>query len=158
MQVIQLSGYTEDEKRHIARLYLEKEVRAGCAIPENSVELTDGALDVVIKQYCRESGVRNLKKQLEKAYRKVALKLATSEHLRVRHHDSHAAMAACRAHGPGNEVCVDDAVVRARYCSPDGYCCALYVTVTEGCNDTPLRRTVHGGARRGGGGRRGGGQ
>ena len=83
-QVIQLSGYTEDEKRHIARLYLEKEVRASCAIPEGAVQLTDAALDVMIKQYCRESGVRNLKKQLEKTFRKVALKLATSEHLHVR--------------------------------------------------------------------------
>jgi hypothetical protein len=56
LQVIQLSGYTEHEKQHIARLYLEKEVRKNCAIPEGSVELTDKALDVLIKQYCRESG------------------------------------------------------------------------------------------------------
>ena len=84
MQTIQLSGYTEMEKRHIARRYLEKEVRKGCAIPEGSVELTDGALDVIIQQYSRESGVRGLKKQLEKVFRKVALALATSEHVTVR--------------------------------------------------------------------------
>ena len=86
MQVIELSGYTEDEKTHIARLYLEKEVRAGCAIPEGAVELTDGALDTIIKQYCRESGVRNLKKQLEKVFRKAALSLATSDQVTVRSH------------------------------------------------------------------------
>jgi ATP-dependent Lon protease len=82
--VIELSGYTEDEKRHIARLYLEREVRKACAIPEGAVELSDGALDVIIKQYCRESGVRNLKKQLEKVFRKAALALATSDHVTVR--------------------------------------------------------------------------
>ena len=84
LQVIQLSGYTEHEKQHIARLYLEKEVRKNCAIPEGSVELTDKALDVLIKQYCRESGVRSLKKHLEKVFRKVALKLATSDQVTVR--------------------------------------------------------------------------
>jgi ATPase family associated with various cellular activities (AAA) len=83
-QVIQLSGYTEDEKRHIARLYLEKEVRKSTAIPDGAVQLTDAALDTVIKQYCRESGVRSLKKHLEKLFRKVALTLATSNQVTVR--------------------------------------------------------------------------
>lgn len=82
--MIELSGYTGHEKTHIAREYLEKEVRGNCAIPEGSVELTDGALECLIQQYCRESGVRNLKKQLEKVYRKSAMTLATSDKLEVR--------------------------------------------------------------------------
>jgi ATP-dependent Lon protease len=84
MQVIELSGYTEHEKMQISRKYLEPQVRNSCAIPEGSVELTDGALDMLIKQYCRESGVRNLKKQLEKVFRKIALVLATSDQVTVR--------------------------------------------------------------------------
>jgi ATP-dependent Lon protease len=82
-QVIELSGYTGHEKRHIARLYLEKEVRKTCAIPEGSVEITDEAMETIIQQYCRESGVRNLKKQIEKIYRKTAMTLATSDQLEV---------------------------------------------------------------------------
>lgn len=81
--MIELSGYTAHEKTHIAREYLEKEVRGNCAIPEDSVELTDGALETLIQQYCRESGVRNLKKQLEKVYRKAAMTLAVSDKLEV---------------------------------------------------------------------------
>lgn len=82
--MIELSGYTAHEKTRIAREYLEKEVRGSCAIPEGSVQLTDGALECLIQQYCRESGVRNLKKQLEKVYRKSAMTLATSDKLEVR--------------------------------------------------------------------------
>lgn len=84
VQIIEVSGYTAFEKTHIARSYLEPTVRKACAIPEGAVELTDSALAVLIESYCRESGVRNLKKQLEKVYRKVALRLATSEQLEVR--------------------------------------------------------------------------
>lgn len=74
---------------HIARKYLEKQVRADCAIPEGSVDFTDDAMSTIIQQYCRESGVRSLKKQLEKVYRKAAKKLATSDNIEV-----------CK-HGPG---------------------------------------------------------
>lgn len=84
MQVIELSGYTWHEKLHIARKYLEKQVRTDCAIPEGSVDFTDDAMSTIIQQYCRESGVRNLKKQLEKVYRKAAKKLATSDNIEVR--------------------------------------------------------------------------
>jgi ATP-dependent Lon protease len=84
VQVIELSGYTEDEKMQIARKFLEPEVHANCAIPENAVQLADSALDCIIKHYCRESGVRSLKKQLEKVFRKVALQLASSKELTVR--------------------------------------------------------------------------
>jgi ATP-dependent Lon protease len=86
VQVIELSGYTWHEKIHIARNYLEKQVRSDCAIPEGSVDLTDDAMSTIIQQYCRESGVRNLKKQLEKVYRKAALHLATSQAIEVGFH------------------------------------------------------------------------
>jgi ATP-dependent Lon protease len=84
VQVIELSGYTWHEKLHIARKYLEKQVRSSCAIPDGSVELTDDAMSTIIQQYCRESGVRNLKKQLEKVYRKAAKQLAMSDKIEVR--------------------------------------------------------------------------
>lgn len=75
MEVIRLSGYAGGEKRAIARTYLEPAARSDSGVPEGSVSLTDGAVTGLIDEYCREAGVRNLKKHLEKVYRKAALRL-----------------------------------------------------------------------------------
>nr|GLL29422.1 lon protease homolog 1, mitochondrial-like [Ipomoea trifida] len=75
MEVISIAGYITDEKVHIARDYLEKATREACGIKPEQVELTDGALLALIENYCREAGVRNLQKQIEKIYRKIALHL-----------------------------------------------------------------------------------
>lgn len=75
MENITLAGYITDEKMHIARDYLEKSTREDCGIKPDQVEVTDKALLALIDQYCREAGVRNLQKHIEKIYRKVALKL-----------------------------------------------------------------------------------
>ncbi|WIA37624.1 hypothetical protein OEZ86_014525 [Tetradesmus obliquus] len=75
MEVIRLSGYTSDEKRSIARRYLEPQALTDSGVPSDAVALTDPAMDNLIDEYCREAGVRNLKKHLEKIYRKAAFKL-----------------------------------------------------------------------------------
>ncbi|XP_044483406.1 lon protease homolog 1, mitochondrial-like [Mangifera indica] len=75
MEVIAIAGYITDEKMHIARDYLEKATREACGIMPEQVEVTDAALLSLIENYCREAGVRNLQKQIEKIYRKIALKL-----------------------------------------------------------------------------------
>ncbi|CAA6654399.1 unnamed protein product [Spirodela intermedia] len=75
MEVIALAGYITDEKVHIAREYLEKTTREACGIKPEQVEVTDAALLSLIENYCREAGVRNLQKHIEKIYRKIALKL-----------------------------------------------------------------------------------
>nr|XP_010938290.1 lon protease homolog, mitochondrial [Elaeis guineensis] len=75
MEVIALAGYITDEKMHIARDYLEKATREACGIQSEQVEVTDAALLALIENYCREAGVRNLQKQIEKIYRKIALQL-----------------------------------------------------------------------------------
>ncbi|KAF4354010.1 hypothetical protein G4B88_011173 [Cannabis sativa] len=75
MEVISIAGYITDEKMHIARDYLEKSTRESCGIKPEQVEVTEAALLALIENYCRESGVRNLQKQIEKIYRKIALKL-----------------------------------------------------------------------------------
>ncbi|GMN44029.1 hypothetical protein TIFTF001_013217 [Ficus carica] len=75
MEVIAIAGYITDEKIHIARDYLEKSTREACGVKPEQVEVTDAALLSLIENYCRESGVRNLQKQIEKIYRKIALKL-----------------------------------------------------------------------------------
>lgn len=73
MEVIEISGYIEDEKIKIAEKYLAPEARKNTGLENVNVELTEDAIKALIKNYCRESGVRNLKKQIDKIYRKAAL-------------------------------------------------------------------------------------
>ncbi len=76
MDVIQLSGYTEDEKVGIARKYLvPKQLEAHGLDPEK-VTLTEGALRTVIREYTREAGVRNLERQIAALARKAARRVA----------------------------------------------------------------------------------
>lgn len=75
MEVIRLSGYVSDEKKAIADRYLAPAAKELAGLKDAKVTLTDDAIDELIKSYCRESGVRNLKKQIEKVYRKSALKI-----------------------------------------------------------------------------------
>ncbi|KAG2250609.1 hypothetical protein Bca52824_080745 [Brassica carinata] len=75
MEVIELAGYTADEKMHIARDYLVKTVQRKCGMKPEQVDVSEAALLSLIKNYCREAGVRNLQKQIEKIFRKIALKL-----------------------------------------------------------------------------------
>lgn len=75
MEVIRLSGYVSDEKMAIAEKYLSPAAKELAGLKEADVKLCDEAIEELIKYYCRESGVRNLKKQIEKVYRKSALKI-----------------------------------------------------------------------------------
>ncbi|KAF2864470.1 ATP-dependent protease La [Piedraia hortae CBS 480.64] len=75
MEVIELSGYVADEKMAIAERYLAPQAREGSGLGKADVRLEGDALLELINRYCRESGVRNLKKQIEKVYRKAALRI-----------------------------------------------------------------------------------
>ncbi|CAK7221080.1 ATP-dependent Lon protease pim1 [Sporothrix curviconia] len=75
MEVIRLSGYVADEKMAIAERYLAPAAKEMAGLQGADVTLSQDAIDELIKSYCRESGVRNLKKQIEKVYRKSALKI-----------------------------------------------------------------------------------
>lgn len=75
MEVIQLSGYVADEKVAIAERYLSPTAKTAAGLEHANVNLTKEAIESLIKNYCRESGVRNLKKQIDKVYRKAALKI-----------------------------------------------------------------------------------
>src|SRR5687767_10379940 len=77
MEVITLSGYTEDEKVHIARKYLLPRQMSEHGLPSDTMDVTDDALRVVIAEYTREAGVRNLERQLGTIARKVAARIAT---------------------------------------------------------------------------------
>ena len=75
MEMIELSGYVSDEKKAIAERYLAPQAKEMSGLKEVDVKLNDEAIMELINKYCRESGVRNLKKQIEKVYRKSALKI-----------------------------------------------------------------------------------
>ncbi len=76
MEIVSLSGYTEDEKRHIARRFLIPRQLSEHGLPDGSLEITDAALGVVITQYTREAGVRSLERMIGAIARKVAARLA----------------------------------------------------------------------------------
>ncbi len=79
MDVIQLSGYTEDEKFGIARKYLiPKQLRAH-GLTTRRVTIHDRALRLVIREYTREAGVRNLERQIAALLRKAATLIAKGE-------------------------------------------------------------------------------
>ncbi|KAM0301889.1 hypothetical protein HYE67_004346 [Fusarium culmorum] len=75
MELITLSGYVADEKMAIAQRYLAPAAKETAGLQNADVTLSEEAVEELIKSYCRESGVRNLKKQIEKVYRKSALKI-----------------------------------------------------------------------------------
>ena len=68
MEVMEVSGYVSEEKAVITDKYLGPQAKLASGLQEADVKLTDEAIDVLIKYYCRESGVRNLKKHVEKVH------------------------------------------------------------------------------------------
>jgi len=78
MEVIRISGYISPEKLAIAKTYLEPQTQKSTGVPKDSVKIQDEAMNALITDYCREAGVRNLKKQIEKIYRKCALQLVNA--------------------------------------------------------------------------------
>jgi len=79
MEVISLAGYTAAEKLQIARRYLVRRQMEANGIKPEQVEITDSALEDIIEHYTRESGVRNLEREIGKALRHAAVRIAQGE-------------------------------------------------------------------------------
>lgn len=79
MELIDMAGYVEDEKVAIAKQYLVPQAKLDCGLEDKHIEILDSTLSTLIKNYCRESGVRNLQKQIEKIVRKVAFKIVKKD-------------------------------------------------------------------------------
>jgi ATP-dependent Lon protease len=77
MEIISLAGYSEEEKLHIARKYLLPRQIGEHGLPADALEFTDAALRLVIAEYTREAGVRNLERQLGTIARKLAARVAS---------------------------------------------------------------------------------
>ena len=75
MEIIELSGYVADEKMAIAERFLAPVAKDLSGLKDVDVALKKEAIEELINKYCRESGVRNLKKQIEKVFRKSALNI-----------------------------------------------------------------------------------
>lgn len=75
MEIIDISGYVAEEKLAIAEKYLVPQVQDITGLDAKDIHITADGLNTLIKFYCRESGVRNLRKHLEKIYRKVAFRV-----------------------------------------------------------------------------------
>jgi ATP-dependent Lon protease len=79
MEVIRIPGYTEDEKLSIAKKYLlPKQLKANGLSPDE-VSIGEGALRNIVRYYTRESGVRNLEREISKICRKVVKELTLGE-------------------------------------------------------------------------------
>jgi ATP-dependent Lon protease len=72
MEVLQLAGYTEQEKVEIARRFLVSKAVEGSGLTEKHITFTAEALQTIIQRYTREAGVRNLEREINSICRKVA--------------------------------------------------------------------------------------
>jgi ATP-dependent Lon protease len=76
MELLRLSGYTEEEKLQIARRYLLPRQLAQTGITEEQLKVPDETIQTIIRQYTREAGLRQLERALGQLARKIALRLA----------------------------------------------------------------------------------
>lgn len=76
MELIEISGYTEEEKLQIARRYLIPKRLEANGLKEGDVTFTEGALRAMIEGYTREAGVRTLERTIDAVCRKIAVKVA----------------------------------------------------------------------------------
>jgi ATP-dependent Lon protease len=83
MEVIRLAGYTEDEKISIANKYLLPKQIKDNGVKDNEMKLNADIIQEVIRSYTKESGVRNLEREISKLARKVVKKVVTGEEKEV---------------------------------------------------------------------------
>ncbi len=79
MEIIRIPGYTEWEKLHIAKKYLLKKQREANGLAEHNIDCPENALMTVIRSYTRESGVRNLEREIGALCRKIAVEIVKKD-------------------------------------------------------------------------------
>ena len=83
MEIIRLSGYTENEKIEIAKRHLLPKIFSEMAVKNNELEIKDDAICDIIRYYTREAGVRNLEREIAKIARKAVKDILTSSEKKV---------------------------------------------------------------------------
>jgi len=81
MEILELSGYTDDDKMHIARKYLVPKQMKANGLKDVEVEWDDEALLTIIQHYTREAGVRNLEREIGTVARKLATAKASGQEI-----------------------------------------------------------------------------
>lgn len=89
MEVLELSGYTEEEKLEIARRYLIPKQVSEHGLTSSKLYIDKGAVRSVIGRYTREAGLRNLEREIGTIARKVARKFAQGRRRRIRVQEKH---------------------------------------------------------------------
>jgi ATP-dependent Lon protease len=84
MEVIELPGYTEEEKLQIARRYLVRRQQEANGVTPEQCDISDDALRAIIRDYTREAGVRNLEREIGRVFRHAAMRIAEAVATRVR--------------------------------------------------------------------------
>jgi ATP-dependent Lon protease len=79
MEILRLSGYSEEEKQQIARRYLIPKQLKATGLSEEEVEFTDDGLQSIIRNYTREAGLRRLERAIARVTRKVTLRFAEEQ-------------------------------------------------------------------------------
>ncbi|WP_300902834.1 endopeptidase La [uncultured Clostridium sp.] len=79
MEIIQVSGYTYEEKVHIAKNHLIKKAMEEYGVDENIIKISDNTIKEIVNGYTKESGVRSLERQINKAIRKAITELIKSK-------------------------------------------------------------------------------
>jgi ATP-dependent Lon protease len=83
MEILRLSGYSEEEKQQIARRYLIPKQLKATGLTEEQIEFTDEGLRAIISGYTREAGLRRLERAIARVTRKVTLRFAEGETAKV---------------------------------------------------------------------------
>jgi ATP-dependent Lon protease len=84
LEVIKLSGYTEDEKLNIAKYFLVPKQLYSHGIKKSKLNISETAIHRIINEYTREAGVRNLERSIAKICRKSAMKIVNEENQKIR--------------------------------------------------------------------------
>lgn len=83
MEMIEVKGYKDEEKLAIAQKFLVPAARETTGVKEDNISIDEGALKDIIAIHCRESGVRNLQKHIEKIMRKTAYEIVEEQRQKV---------------------------------------------------------------------------
>ncbi|GFO82470.1 MAG: hypothetical protein A49_20970 [Methyloceanibacter sp.] len=113
MEVIEIPGYTEEEKVEIAKRYLVQRQLEATGLTPEQCDITEDALRTIIDGYTREAGVRNLEREIGAVCHRVAMRIAEgeAERMRVDTDDLHGILGARKF---DNEVAMRTAVPRRR--------------------------------------------
>ena len=106
MEVIELPGYTEEEKVEIAKRYLVKRQLAATGLTPEQVEITEEAIRAIIRDYTREAGVRNLEREIGAILHHVAMRVAegAEPHMKIEAKDLHGILGAAPLRERGGDA------------------------------------------------------